>query len=211
MTDDKKVAERQIHPQKGRRYSPGEKTKILEDSAKFGRSRSVEINGCSEWTIRRWQKQLAKEASDKNRFPVVEPEKATTGKITPQERDEAIVCMWKRHPGLGPSQIRNQLRRERGLKISTNTVRNIMEENGYILPRTRKKEHTGRYEATRPLRLVHMDFFHFYIHRLKQCLLFILCDYSRFITGWSRSGKRTGRWRFIQRPEAAITRSPSGG
>lgn len=185
MLDEKKATERQRHPQKGRRYSPAEKQKILEDAAKFGRARSVEINGCSDWTIRRWQDKAAKEAEEKNRFPVKNPESMPRGKVTSSERDEAVLAMWKKHPGLGPSQIRNQLKRERGLKISTNTVRNIMEENGYVLPRTRKKEHTGRYEATRPLQLVHMDFFHFYIHRLKQCLLFILCDYSRFITGWT--------------------------
>ena len=58
-----------------------------------------------------------------------------------------------------------------------------MEENGYVRPKTRRKDHPGRYEAVRPLQLVHLDFYHFHVHRQKQCLMLILDDYSRFITG----------------------------
>ncbi len=60
-----------------------------------------------------------------------------------------------------------------------------MEEHGYVQPRTRRKEHTGRYEAIRPLQLYHLDFCHFHVHRQKQCLLLILDDHSRFIPGWT--------------------------
>ena len=54
-----------------------------------------------------------------------------------------------------------------------------------VHPKLRRKEHTGRYEAIRPLQLVHLDFHHFHVHRQKQCLLLILDDYSRFITGFT--------------------------
>jgi transposase InsO family protein len=60
-----------------------------------------------------------------------------------------------------------------------------MEEHGYVQPKLRRKAHTGRYEAIRPLQLVHLDFYHFYVHRQKQCLLLMLDDYSRFITGFT--------------------------
>ena len=60
-----------------------------------------------------------------------------------------------------------------------------MEEHGYVHPRLRRTEHTGRYEAVRPLQLVHLDFHHFHVHRQKQCLLLMLDDYSRFITGFT--------------------------
>jgi hypothetical protein len=39
--------------------------------------------------------------------------------------------MWHQHPGFGPSQIRNILKRS-GFKVSVGTVRHVMEGNGYI-------------------------------------------------------------------------------
>jgi transposase InsO family protein len=95
------------------------------------------------------------------------------------------MAIWKEHPGYGPSQIKNMLRRNKGLKASVTTVREVMEEGGYIAPRRKTREQRGRYEAGRPRELYHLDFCHFYVHKQKQCLLFIQDDFSRFIVGWS--------------------------
>ena len=100
------------------------------------------------------------------------------------ERHQLILNTWKQHPLLGPSQIKNQLRRL-GYKMSVNTVRNLMEEHGYVTPRIKRKEHTGSYEAVRPRQLYHLDFFHLHVHKQKQVLLFIEDDFSRFIAGWT--------------------------
>ena len=100
------------------------------------------------------------------------------------ERHQLILNTWKQHPLLGPSQIKNQLRRL-GYKTSVNTVRNIMEEHGYVTPKTKRKEHTGSYEAVRPRQLYHLDFFHLHVHKQKQVLLLIEDDFSRFIAGWT--------------------------
>jgi transposase InsO family protein len=108
----------------------------------------------------------------------------TSGGATQDERHRLILEIWQQQPGLGPSQIRNILRRQ-GFKASVNTVRAVMEEHGYVHPKVRRKEHTGSYEAVRPLQLCHLDFYHFHVHRQPQCLLFILDDFSRFITGWT--------------------------
>ena len=43
----------------------------------------------------------------------------------------------------------------------------------------------GRYEAARPRELYHLDFYHFHVHKQKQCVLFIEDDHSRFIVGWT--------------------------
>jgi putative transposase len=94
------------------------------------------------------------------------------------------VTQWRSRPGLGPAQIRNQLHRA-GIKINVATVRKIMEENGYTPPKTTVKEiETNRYEAVRPLELVHMDFKHFYINRQKVYLLLLQDDFSRFLCGY---------------------------
>jgi transposase InsO family protein len=80
-----------------------------------------------------------------------------------------------------------------------------MVEHGYIPPRLRRKEHTGRFEAIRPLQLMHLDFYHFHVHRQKQCLLLILDDFSRFITGFAllKSEHADGA---IQAFEESVTR-----
>ena len=70
----------------------------------------------------------------------------TTGKIEVKDsktnRNNKIINKWKIHPGYGPSQIRNMLKRD-GFKVSVGTVRHVMEENGYIPPTLKRKEHVG--------------------------------------------------------------------
>ncbi|HNZ24229.1 MAG TPA: hypothetical protein PKL24_18930 [Polyangiaceae bacterium] len=46
------------------------------------------------------------------------------------DRDALVLAEWNKHPGSGPSQIRNQLRRA-GVKIS---VCMGLENNGDVLP-----------------------------------------------------------------------------
>jgi len=97
-------------------------------------------------------------------------------------RDAEILAEWRRHPGLGPSQIRNQLRRK-GVKVSVYTVREVMVEAGYRPPKVRRHEHVERFEATRPNHLWHLDFVHRHINRTSTFTLILLDDYSRFVVG----------------------------
>jgi len=174
------------HPSRGRRYSPAEKTVILQDAAEMGVASSAEKHRCSKWTIYAWltkrKRVAAAQASAEAGAASVEPTAASSA--TQDERHGLILELWRQQPGLGPSQIRGLLKRK-GFKASVNTVRAVMEEHGYVQPKARRKEHTGRYEAIRPLQLCHLDFYHFHVHRQKQCLLLIIDDYSRFITGWT--------------------------
>jgi len=73
------------------------------------------------------------------------------------QRDGEILSEWKRQPGLGPSQIRNQLRRG-GVEVSVNTVRRVMEDAGYRPPKVKREPHAQRYEALRPNQLWHLAF-----------------------------------------------------
>ena len=41
---------------------------------------------------------------------------------------KAILDTWKAHPGFGPNQVRNTLRRERSLTASVTTVRAVIDE-----------------------------------------------------------------------------------
>ena len=174
-------------PSRGRRYSPAEKAEILKDAESMGVAEAAEKHRCSKWTIYDWlrkqeRKQRQAERDEQSTpTPGAAPERQDESQ---EERHQMVVSIWKQQPGLGPSQIRNQLKRK-GFKIAVNTVRAIMEEHGYVQPKVRRKDHTGEYEAVRPLQLYHLDFVHFFVHRQKQCMLLMLDDFSRFIPGWT--------------------------
>ena len=115
--------------------------------------------------------------------------KATSSPVAGSDEDKAavrdlrILAEWKSHPGLGPNQVRNQLRRQ-GLKVSVHTVRCVLEANGYVAPKVRRQVvHDQRYEAVRPNHLWHMDFLHRYINKLHVYILLIIDDFSRYIVG----------------------------
>ena len=177
------------YPTRGRRYSPAEKAVILQDAQQYGVAQAAQQHRCSAWTIYDWRKKgkrAGQPAPQHNLMTqsVPEPEPgASESAAVQEERHQLILTIWHQQPGLGPSQIRNQLKRK-GLKASVSTVRAVMEEHGYVQPKVRRKEHTGRYEAVRPLQLYHLDFYHFHVHRQKQCLLLLVDDFSRFVTGW---------------------------
>lgn len=167
-------------PTRGKRYSPAVKQEILEFAENTGVTSAATKYDVTETTIYEWRKAAKRRGSTTGDFAAVQAEEEDS-KV---ERDRRILAMWRQHPGYGPSQLRNMLRRS-GFKVSVGTVRHVIEENGYLPPTLKRKERVGRYEAGRPRELYHLDFYHFYIHKQKQCVLFIEDDYSRFIAGWA--------------------------
>jgi transposase InsO family protein len=184
MQKRKKVKERKAKQKRnnksrrntGRRYSPSEKKAILEASTQSSYEELYEQYGVCRETIRRWQLRAKNQKETSKRCD----QESYSGT---HENWKKAVQIWKKHPGLGPQQICNQLRREK-IRINVATVRLILEENGYTPPKTIiKEEQCRRYEAVRPLELVHMDFKHFYINKQKAYLLLMQDDYSRFLLG----------------------------
>lgn len=162
-------------PSRGVRYSPAIKEQALAHHAQHGAKSASDEYGASIETIHRWQRTRERKIDAGVAQPIT---------ATEPSREEQILATWREHPGFGPSQVRNQIKRL-GLKASVSTVREIMEDNGYVAPKAKRREHVGRYEAARPRELYHLDFVHFYVHKQKQCLLFIEDDFSRFIVGWA--------------------------
>ncbi len=162
-------------------YTPSERSRILEYADEHGVTKAAQKFGCSRWSIREWRRKVKLHSDGKaDASPVVGSDADPK-----EERDRRVLQLWRKHPGLGPSQIRNQLRRD-GMKISVHTVRVIMEENGYVTPKIRRTEvHDKLYEATRPGAMWHLDFLHRYINKLPIYVLLIIDDWSRFITGWA--------------------------
>jgi len=167
-------------PRVAKLYTPSQIAQALERVAAIGVRPAAKELGISRTTLRDWERKVAKAAKGEGPTPTSGPDPKTIE----DKRDAAILTEWRKQQGLGPSQIRNQLRRA-GTKVSVHTVRRVMEEAGYRPPKVERREHTGSYEALRPNQLWHMDFVHQYIHGQKAFVLALIDDYSRFVTGWA--------------------------
>lgn len=161
-----------------RRYTPSEKAKILEYTAEHGVSAAAKKFGTSRYSIYDWKRKVKRAAAGQGPSPTSGPSPADIE----TQRDKEILDEWHRHPGLGPSQIRNQLRR-RGVKVAVQTVRRVMEDTGYRPPRVRSQRHDERFEAVRPDHIWHLDYLHRHINRASTHTLILLDDCSRYVVG----------------------------
>jgi putative transposase len=159
-------------------YTPSQKGVILEHAATHGVTEAGKKFGVSRYSIYGWQRKVSNAAEGNGPSPTSGP---APGELEAQ-RDKEILDEWRRHPGLGPSQIRNQLRRK-SIRVSVNTVRRVMEGAGYRPPKVERKVHDQRYEATRPNHLWHLDFVQRNIHRANTFTLIIIDDFSRYVVG----------------------------
>lgn len=164
--------------QPARRYTPSEKARALELAASRGVSVAARELGVSRFALYQWRRELAKAAKGEGPSPASGP---SPSEIEAQ-RDREILGEWHKHAGLGPSQIRNQLRR-RGIKVGVATVRRVMEDAGYRPPKVKRDPHDQRYESVRPNHRWHLDFVHRHIHRASTFTLILIDDYSRFVVG----------------------------
>jgi transposase InsO family protein len=178
----KKVKEGAETPKKGRRvarqYTPSQRAEILEFAASKGVTAASNTFGVSRYSVYEWQRKVKLAATGEGESPTSGPNPDDIQ----ARRDREILDTWRRHPGLGPSQIKNQLRRK-SLKISTNTVRRVMEDAGYRPPKVKRTKHDQRFEAIRPNHLWHLDFLQRYINRASTFTLILLDDHSRFVVG----------------------------
>jgi putative transposase len=132
----------------------------------------------SRFSIYDWQRKAELAAAGKGPSPLTGPDPADVQ----SQRDKEILSEWSRHPGLGPSQIRNQLRRK-GIQVAVHTVRRVMEDAGYRPPKVTREPHDKRFEAVRPNHMWHLDFVHRHINRASVFTLILIDDHSRFVVG----------------------------
>jgi transposase InsO family protein len=161
-----------------RSYTPSEKAQALEHAAAHGVSAASDKFEISRFSIYDWQRKLKKAAAGEGPSPTSGPSPQTIE----EQRDQEILGEWRKQPGLGPSQIRNQLRR-RGVKVSVTTARRVMEDAGYRPPKVKREPHDERFEAVRPNHLWHLDFVHRNINRATTFTLILIDDCARFVTG----------------------------
>ncbi len=167
------------------------RTGVTVAAAKFGVSR---------FSIYDWSRRVERAAEGKGPSPTSGP----SPKDIEAQRDQEILGEWKKHPGLGPSQIRNQLRRA-GIKVSVNTARRVMEDAGYRPRKVKREPHDQRYEAVRPNHMWHLDFVHRFINRTSTFTLILIDDHSRFVTGHGVDDAERAEL-VMETFEAAVTR-----
>jgi transposase InsO family protein len=159
-------------------YTPTQKAETLEYASEHGVSAAATKFGISRFSIYDWQRKVAKAAQGAGPSPTSGPEP----KEIEAKRDQEILSEWRKQPGLGPSQIRNQLRRG-GVKVAVSTVRRVMEDAGYRPPKVKREPHDERFEAVRPNHLWHLDFVHRNINRSSTFTLILIDDHSRYVVG----------------------------
>jgi len=155
-------------------YTPSEKAEAVEYAAEHGVTAASEQLGISRFSIDGWRKQVEKAAAGTGSSPTSGPAPSELE----AQRDKEILDEWHRHPGLGPSQIKNQLRR-RSVKVSVHTVRRVMEDAGYRPPKVKRQPHDERFDAVRPNHMWHLDFVHRHINRASTFTLIVIDDHSR--------------------------------
>lgn len=165
-------------PKVARVYTPSEKARALELSDKVGVTAASKQLGISRYSLYEWRRRVRLAAKGKGESPTSGPDPADIE----ARRDKEILDMWRQHPGLGPSQVSNQLRRQ-GVKVAVGTVRRVMEEAGYRPPKVKRDAHDQRYESVRPNHLWHLDFVHRHINRTNTFTLILIDDHSRFVVG----------------------------
>jgi transposase InsO family protein len=156
-----------------RRYSRSEKREIVALADEFGSKEVHGRLGVSYDTIARLLRRAGRKPPEE------------VGEVP--ARYAVILEVMKKHPGMGPMQIRDWIARHHGQRMGVNTVREVMERAGWVPPLVRKKEFRPgqfrRYEAVRRNVLWHADFLHAYINSCKVFVLFLQDDHSRFIVG----------------------------
>ncbi len=169
-----------------KRLSADERLDIIKEAKDRDVKRVAKQYELHPITIYRWIGKEKKDGKEGLRDKCQSPKENTGNKLSDTVK-RSILDEWEKHPGLGPSQIRNQLRRQ-GIRTSVRSIRRIMINHGYVpTKRGPVRKEVRRFEAERPRQLIQMDILEFYIHKLKVYLLMLLDDFSRYIVGYRLS------------------------
>jgi transposase InsO family protein len=194
----------QRQPLKGRRFTAErrrEAVKLIRSGVK--RTEVARLIQTTVESLRRWSKEAeksstapaaAKAASKAEPAQDAAAEQATKEAAAPAREMglapmevEAILALKKDHPSMGPAQIRAQLKRFRGWRVSVKAIARVLTRNGYKLVRTAARpegqEEVRRFEAPRRNALWQMDFAELRVGAERVHLLLVLDDYSRYVVG----------------------------
>jgi transposase InsO family protein len=100
----------------------------------------------------------------------------------------AILQLKQRHPTMGPAQIRAQLKRFKGWRLSVRAIARALKQAGYALEhrggRPDEPEPPRRWEAPYRNALWQVDFTELRLPEGRRALGVVLDDFSRFVVAW---------------------------
>jgi transposase InsO family protein len=192
----------------GTRYPRSDREQALEMILQ-GKSRKEVAKriGASQETIRRWVIKARQEGIHPRRPDAAEelPEKAELDLTDPaddeirlpkstaphdpgyglSETEVGAILKWKReYPSMGPAQIRAQLKRFKGWRLSVKAIGRTLQKNGYELEQRGSRPQgyePQRFEAPHRNNLWQLDFMEARIYGQKLFILVILDDFSRYL------------------------------
>jgi transposase InsO family protein len=113
--------------------------------------------------------------------------------LSPQEV-AAVLELKEAHLSMGPAQIRAQLKRFKGWRLSVKAIARILVSHGYERVHTRSRpqgQEPVRFEAPRRNAIWQADYCEVRITGQKLYLLIIIDDFSRYVVGHSLSDSPT--------------------
>ena len=195
-----------IHPTKGHRFAPEQKEAAcrLVAAGTLTRTAIAELMGTTVESLRRWVNEAPGEAQVEAKESVPSEESRGNGKqhvgspYAPRDPGaglaqyevDAIVELKKKHPSMGPAQLRAQLKRFKGWRLSNKAIARVLREHGF------ESVHRGsrpegpepiRFEAPRRNALWQADFAEVRVGAERLHVLVILDDFSRYVVGHALS------------------------
>jgi putative transposase len=173
-------------------------------AAGMERKQVAKTIGCTTESLRRWYaegkkrrlvtKPRAAEAAEAA-ASAAETSPAAAAKSAPHDPGvglgehevKAILDYKKKHPSMGPAQIRAQLKRFLGWRVSVRAIARVLRQAGYQAVHRKGRpvgdEHPRRFEAPHRNALWQLDFTELRIGSERRWLLVIEDDFSRFVVG----------------------------
>jgi transposase InsO family protein len=204
---------------RGRRFTPEQQARALSlVAAGIERVEVARIVGTTVESVRRWvdraredgtmpstdgaasSKQSKVNVEDKVTAvaPVLTKREAARSPYAPRDPGQglsehevaAILELKRMHPSMGPAQLRAQLKRFKGWRLSLKAIARVLRGHGYE-PVHRSSRPVGpepiRFEAPRRNALWQLDFCEVRVGDERLYVLIILDDFSRFVTGHALS------------------------
>jgi len=201
-------------PARANRYTPHQREDALRDlAAGKARSHIAEKLGCVKETLRAWEKaaEAAGRKPGSNGAPAPTAAEAmaivkatlpgAAATTTPpkmggpkdpgsglgEHEVTAILDYKKKHPSMGPAQIRAQLKRFLGWRLSVRAIAQALRRAGYAPVhrggRPVGDEHPQRFEAPYRSALWQLDYTELRVGAERRWLLVVIDDFSRFVVG----------------------------
>lgn len=188
-------------PARSRRFSAAEHARALSlIVAGMERQQVAKTIGCTTESLRRWYAEgkqhglVATPGTAASGTPATAPSEAVakSAPVDPgaglgEHEVKAILDYKKKHPSMGPAQIRAQLKRFLGWRVAVKAIARVLRKAGYA-PVHRKgrpvgDEHPRRFEAPHRNALWQLDFTELRVGAERRWLLVIEDDFSRFVVG----------------------------